>query len=90
MRPRAALILVISTTVGAGVRVGHGEQGHVMPFIQHPSKNIERLPITCQATMVGSEEAEVNQIDTVLVLLSNRKSDFRRQISIMKDVVKDV
>lgn len=40
--------------------------------------------------MLGSEEAEVNQIDTVFVLLSNRKSVFRWQISIMKDFVKDV
>lgn len=39
--------------------------------------------------MLGSEEAGENQIDTVPVLLSNRKSDFRWQISIMKDFVTD-
>lgn len=53
------------------------------------SNNIERLRITCQATMLGSEEAGENHGDTVPVLLSNRKSDFRWQISIMKDFVTD-
>lgn len=44
----------------------------------------------CQATMLGSEDEDVNQIDTVPVLLSNRKSDFKQSITVMKGFAKEL
>lgn len=56
----------------------------VVPFIRHPSNSV------CYVPVLGTEDAQVNKIDTVPVLESNRESEFKQSITIVKGFAKYV